>query len=343
MIVSGNLTVYKAGLMLDGLQIGGVVVPKNGFLYVTGNATFGAPLPPPSVTIVSWNDSQIVCTIPQRPDLETVTVTKNTVKSNGVVVTPEVGALMVTASATEGGVISPLSTVLVEPGADQNFNIVPSSGYHIQDVIADGQSVGVKSSYQFLNVTKPHTIRAKFDTNTHPPVIGVVLPKRVESGKYLVIQGTDFGKEDASSKVLLSGNPCARSGIWTDHIITRKVPQLPAGTYPLVVQTKDGSSAPVSIEIFERPAIDPSGSSSIKPGQILTINGSGFGKKDDKSRVRLVALNGRFDKNIQNSTLWTNTKIICTVPSLPGPGTYRLYVYTQDGIATRDYTYRNLK
>ena len=68
----------------------------------------------------------------------------------------------ITASAGQGGSISPNGSVSVAKGADQKFTITPSEGYEIADVQVDGQSVGKKTEYTFENVTKAHTIAVTF-------------------------------------------------------------------------------------------------------------------------------------------------------------------------------------
>lgn len=61
-----------------------------------------------------------------------------------------------------GGKISPTTTV-VSKGSSKTFTITPDNGYKIVDVIVDGKSAGVVSSYTFKNVTAMHTITAKFE------------------------------------------------------------------------------------------------------------------------------------------------------------------------------------
>lgn len=68
----------------------------------------------------------------------------------------------ITASAGQGGSITPSGAVSVEKGGSQTFTIKPSDNYEIEDVKVDGQSVGKKTEYTFENVTKAHTIAASF-------------------------------------------------------------------------------------------------------------------------------------------------------------------------------------
>ena len=68
----------------------------------------------------------------------------------------------ITASADQGGVITPNGTVTVAKGERATFAIAASAGYEISDVIVDGQSVGKVESYTFSDVSANHTIEARF-------------------------------------------------------------------------------------------------------------------------------------------------------------------------------------
>jgi len=73
----------------------------------------------------------------------------------------------ITASAGANGSISPSGSVVINHGANQTFTISPNAGYRISDVLVDGVSVGVVSSYNFSNVTANHTISASFAVITY--------------------------------------------------------------------------------------------------------------------------------------------------------------------------------
>jgi len=71
----------------------------------------------------------------------------------------------ITATAGEGGAISPSGDVVVNSGGSQAFTITPSEGYEIADVVVDGESVLdelVDNTYTFVNVTADHIISATF-------------------------------------------------------------------------------------------------------------------------------------------------------------------------------------
>lgn len=73
-----------------------------------------------------------------------------------------VSTFVITASAGQGGTISPSGRVSVNLNANKQFTIQPKDGYVIADVLVDGVSVGAVSSYTFERVNKNHTISVTF-------------------------------------------------------------------------------------------------------------------------------------------------------------------------------------
>ncbi len=71
----------------------------------------------------------------------------------------------ITASANEGGSISPSGDVLAAEGSDKAFTLHADDGYHIKDVVVDGASEGVATLYTFHDVHANHTIEAQFEVN----------------------------------------------------------------------------------------------------------------------------------------------------------------------------------
>ncbi|KKT00610.1 MAG: hypothetical protein UV76_C0008G0021 [Candidatus Nomurabacteria bacterium GW2011_GWA2_43_15] len=69
----------------------------------------------------------------------------------------------ITASAGANGSISPFGLVVVNDGNNQAFTITADSGYHIDDVLVDGSSVGALGTYVFTNVSANHTISVSFE------------------------------------------------------------------------------------------------------------------------------------------------------------------------------------
>lgn len=73
-----------------------------------------------------------------------------------------ISTFVITASAGQGGTISPTGRVSVNLNANKQFTIQPKDGYVIADVLVDGVSVGAVSSYTFERVNKNHTISVTF-------------------------------------------------------------------------------------------------------------------------------------------------------------------------------------
>ena len=68
----------------------------------------------------------------------------------------------ITATATEGGVITPAGEVEVNCGGSQYFTITPAEGYVIESVEVDGNDEGAITSYLFDSVTADATIHVTF-------------------------------------------------------------------------------------------------------------------------------------------------------------------------------------
>ena len=69
----------------------------------------------------------------------------------------------ITATAGEGGSITPNGDVSVKEGASQTFAITADNGYEIADVLVDGNSVGAVETYTFDEVKANHTITVSFN------------------------------------------------------------------------------------------------------------------------------------------------------------------------------------
>ena len=88
---------------------------------------------------------------------------------------------VITATAGNGGTISPVGATNMVSGGNQTYTITPATGYHITDVFVDGASVGAVGTYTFSNVTANHTIFAAFDVNEYTitvtqPANGAITP-----------------------------------------------------------------------------------------------------------------------------------------------------------------------
>ena len=69
---------------------------------------------------------------------------------------------IIKAQSAFGGSILPGGEVITKMGSNQSFTIKSLHGYSISDVIVDGESLGNLTTYSFRNVSKRHTILARF-------------------------------------------------------------------------------------------------------------------------------------------------------------------------------------
>ena len=93
------------------------------------------------------------------------TLAETTKHTNGLVyyVTKDgIRTHVITATAGPHGSISPSGDVQVLYGEEQSFEITPDSGYTVDDVAVDGESVGARTTYTFEGVDADHTIAATF-------------------------------------------------------------------------------------------------------------------------------------------------------------------------------------
>ena len=68
----------------------------------------------------------------------------------------------ITASAGDGGSITPAGKAEVKYSNSITYTITPDEGYEIESVVVDGKNVGVTTEYTFKNVRAKHTISVEF-------------------------------------------------------------------------------------------------------------------------------------------------------------------------------------
>jgi len=79
-----------------------------------------------------------------------------------VIVSYDFRTCTITATVGANGSISPPGTTTVQYGSSPTYTITPNSGYVVNDVVVDGSSVGVQTTYTFSSVTANHTISVTF-------------------------------------------------------------------------------------------------------------------------------------------------------------------------------------
>ena len=72
-----------------------------------------------------------------------------------------------TATSSPGGTINPEGELSVNQGASQSFTFTPDPGYEIDEVLIDGVSIGVVTTYTFTDIDQDHTLYAVFTQQTY--------------------------------------------------------------------------------------------------------------------------------------------------------------------------------
>jgi hypothetical protein len=118
--------------------------------------------------------------------------------SDELVHTTAVSAHTITATAGANGSISPSGSVSVSDGANRTFIISADAGYHIQNVLVNGVSVGAVSTYTFTNVTQNLTIAASFSAGNQPPLADAGPDQTVNEGAVVRLNGHNSLDPDGS-------------------------------------------------------------------------------------------------------------------------------------------------
>ena len=100
-------------------------------------------------------------------DVKEAHTIKATFRTTGGSVTPS-ERYTITATAGEGGSISPSGTHSYVAGSDVSFSITPDEGYTVGSVTVDGVDVGQRSSYTFADLDDDHTISVTFMPGSAP-------------------------------------------------------------------------------------------------------------------------------------------------------------------------------
>lgn len=136
------------------------------------------------------------------PELNGQPITKITKYDNGDKVFYgkfENSAIYLKAVAGENGSISPSGYILAENGETKHFDFVANTGYHVSQIIVDGNPLAgtsfleaIQNGYTFENITENHTISVNFAINTYTiTVIQSLHGEIVPAGEVIVEYGDD--------------------------------------------------------------------------------------------------------------------------------------------------------
>ena len=172
---------------------------------ITATAAANGSIAPAGVTTVNRGDS-LTCTITPVVGYRVVNVMVDGMARGAItsftfsnitashVITPSFTPIthIINASSGANGSVSPSGSSNVNQGSDKSYTITPVAGYHVEDVLVDGASVGALTTYTFTNVTAAHTISVTFAANPTVTITasagpnGTILP----AGAVTVLSGS---------------------------------------------------------------------------------------------------------------------------------------------------------
>ena len=169
---------------------------------ITASSGANGAITPAGVTAVNFGGSQMYTITPtpgyhiasvlvdgvSQGTISSYTFT-NVQASHTISATFAINTYNITASSGANGTVTPSGVTAVNFGGSQAYAIIPTTGYHIADVLVDGVSQGTISSYTFTNVQASHTISATFAINTYNITAssganGAIIPAGVTTVNY---------------------------------------------------------------------------------------------------------------------------------------------------------------
>ena len=150
----------------------------------------------------SVEDESVASVAPNEGDVFSATITANEIGSttlkltNGFLkeMTCTINVVAenydISASAGLGGTISPDGTTTVDSLGSASYTITPNEGWHVADIIVDGESVGAANEYTFDCVIANHTIEAVFASDNYFNVYFVDW-----DGTTIIVQTVGYGMD----------------------------------------------------------------------------------------------------------------------------------------------------
>ena len=109
----------------------------------------------------------------------------------------DITTVTISASAGEGGNISPSGEIAAEIGSSVEFTVTPDDGYHVKEVLADDAVVSLTDGkYVFNEVKESHTIYASFEKDVYTiTVINGTAPASAAWGETVSLKADEPEKD----------------------------------------------------------------------------------------------------------------------------------------------------
>ncbi len=228
----------------------------------------------------------------------------------------------ITSSAGAHGRITPSGPRSVGAGGSVLFTITADAGYHVDDVLVDGASVGARASYEFDNVQADHTIAASFAVDAGPTVT-LTRPAGGETWR--------SGSAQAIRWTLSEAVNSGRFTVWASSLSGELTRLTPAGAPVAVVP---GST---TYQWGYRVALPPAHTYQIVV-RYESVDGAIQSEASSAGRVQVVTLVRLSVTAPQGAVIWrrdTRHKIGWRVSEPLGTGAFRLWAVSSKGARYR--------
>jgi hypothetical protein len=116
--------------------------------------------------------------------------TQNFGRKTGLSTCPGISTYVITTAAGPGGSISPQGDVSVQEGGNLTFIFTPDPGYGIAEVLVDGITRDIATSYLFSDVGDNHSLEVDFEVNQFPPTADAGPAQVVMEGQTVTLDGS---------------------------------------------------------------------------------------------------------------------------------------------------------
>ena len=173
---------------------GGTITPSGDVLVAHGNSAIFTITPEKGYHVkevladnkaVTLTDNQYTFTDVKEPHTISASFEK------------DITTITISASAGEGGTISPSGEVTAEIGSSVEFTVTPDDGYHVKEVLADDAVVSLTDDkYVFNEVKESHTIYASFEKDVYTiTVINGTAPASAAWGETVSLKADEPEKD----------------------------------------------------------------------------------------------------------------------------------------------------
>ncbi|HOY64367.1 MAG TPA: DUF2341 domain-containing protein, partial [bacterium] len=163
------------------------------------------------------------------------------------------------------------------------------------------------------------------------PIITSLVPASGVAGQEIIINGSSFGLTQAASTVMFNGVAAGTANFWSATQIRVNAPAgVSTGHVVVTVRSVLSEQVPASLFTVNAPSISSVTPSQGYGGDVVLIEGNNFGMVKGSSTVKF------HDGVSASCSSWSNTALICTVPS--GAETGDIVVTTSGGSDTVAFT-----